>query len=204
MIGPRNPVFVVFEGLDGSGKSVSAKRTAEMLGARYMATPNETLCNHRAEILESFSGCQEAAQLMYLASVASASQEIRHVQLAGQSVVLDRYLLSTQVYAAFRGSAFSGDEAITKILRPADLTVYLDAPLSVRRERVQRRSAAVSAADMETLSERSDLALRKAYLRRFKLPINGKVILLDSSQLTIDEIAQAVIAELHKLLGECK
>ena len=57
---------------------------------------------------------------------------------------------------------------------------------------------------METLSERSDLALRKAYLRRFKLPINGKVILLDSSQLTIDEIAQAVIAELHKLLGECK
>lgn len=103
---------------------------------------------------------------MYLASIASASREIHNLLLAGQSVVLDRYVLSTQVYAEFRGSTFGSDAAISKILTPANLTVYLDAPLSVRRERVHSRSSIVSSADEETLSEQANFALREGYRRR--------------------------------------
>lgn len=204
MTRPNNSVFIVFEGLDGSGKSTCAKRTAELLGALYLTTPSGALRIHREDILDSFSGCQEAAQLMYLASVANASHEIHNLLHAGQSVVLDRYVLSTQVYAEFRGSTFEGDTAISKILTPANLTVYLDAPLSARRDRVHSRSSIVPPADEETLSEQANAALRAGYFRRFSQSTNGKVLLLDSSLLGIDEIAQIVADECHNLSGECK
>lgn len=201
---PNHPVFVVFEGLDGSGKSACAKRTAQMLGANYLTTPSGPLREHRERILEHFGACQEAAQLMYLASVARASREVQCLLQNGQSAVLDRYLLSTQVYAAFRGSAFGGDDLLAKILIPADLTVYLDAPLGVRRERVRRRSVMVSSADAETLSEHADSSLREEYWCRLNMRINGNVLLLDSSRLDIDAIASAVIQELRKGEGEYK
>lgn len=195
-------VFVVFEGLDGSGKSACAQRTAEVLGAHYMTTPSGPLRANREQIVESFNGCQEAAHLMYLASVASASQSIGRLMSEGTSVVLDRYFLSTQVYAAFRGSTLGGDKSVARLLQPATLTVYLDAPLSVRRDRVQRRSSVVSLADAETLSEQADQALREGYRTRFDLPINRDVLTLDSSQFGVDEIAEAVLAQLQRVTGE--
>lgn len=200
----NNAVFVVFEGLDGSGKTTSAKRIAEMLGARYLTTPSGPLREHRELILEHFGDNQEAAHLLYLASVASASMEIQALLQAGQSVVLDRYLLSTQVYAEFRGSALDWSGNIAKILTPADLTVYLDAPLAVRHKRVKQRSAAVSTADAETLSEQADSALREGYKQRLNMRINGRILVLDSSLLDIDEIAIAVINALSKSEGDCK
>lgn len=204
MSSAKNSVFVVFEGLDGSGKSACARRTAEVIGARYLKTPSGHLLDHRESIIESFDGCQEAAQLMYLASVACASKLIRHHMCGGQSVVLDRYLLSTQVYASFRGSALDVDNAISKILQPADLTVFLDAPLSVRRRRVQSRSTVVATADAETLSETADSDLREGYRRRFGLSVAGRVLTLDSSRLSIEEIAHTVAAELRLFRGELK
>lgn len=200
----NKPVFVVFEGLDGSGKSVCAKRTAEVLGANYLKTPSGPLLDHRESIIASFKGCQEAAQLLYLASVAYASQIIKSHLSAGQSVVLDRYLLSTQAYADFRGSTLCIDGALSEVLLPADLTVYLDSPLTVRRNRIKERSSMVAMDDAETLSESADSLLREGYQRRFGLPVAGRVLVLDSSLLGIDEIAHTVAAELHQLQGDRK
>lgn len=197
-----NPVFVVFEGLDGSGKSTCARRAAAVLGACYLKTPSGPLLDHRESIIASFNGSQEAAQLLYLASVVDASRIAKTHLAAGQSVVLDRYLLSTQVYAEFRGSTLHIDDAISEVLRAADLTVFLDAPLAVRRTRMSARSHVVAADDAETLSESADLALREGYRRRFCLPVTGRALVLDSSRLDINEIASAVAADLEQLQGE--
>jgi dTMP kinase len=198
----NNPVFIVFEGLDGSGKSSTAERTADLLGAVYLKTPAGPLLAHRESIISSFNGNQEAAQLMYLASVADASRIVKRHLAEGRSVVLDRYLLSTQVYADFRGSKLAIDDAISKVLCPADLTVFLDAPLALRRSRISKRASTVSVADAETLVDSADSLLREGYRRRFRLPIAGRVVEIDSSQFDIDEIANFVSAELSQLQGE--
>lgn len=198
MKSPNNPAFVVFEGLDGSGKSACAKRTAEVLGAYYLKTPSGPLLDHRESIIASFEGSQEAAQLLYLASVANASRIVKSHLAAGRSVVLDRYLLSTQVYADFRGSTLKIDDALSEVLRPADLTIYLDAPLAVRRRRIRERATVVAASDAETLLDAADSSLCAGYRRRFGLAISGRVLVLDSSQLDIDQIACTVVAELSQ------
>ena len=204
MIFTNNPVLIVFEGLDGVGKSICAKRTAETLGAYYLKTPSGPLLDHRDSIIKSFGGCQEAAQLLYLASVANASQIVKRHLAAGQSIVLDRYLLSTLVYADFRGSTLRIDDALSDVLHSADLTVFLDAPLAIRRKRICERSTVLSAEDAETLSDSGDKLLREGYRRRFEIPTAGQVLVLDSSQLDIEQVVRAVAAELGKVQGECQ
>ena len=105
-------------------------------------------------------------------------------------MVLDRYFLSTQVYAEFRGSQFPVDEALVKFLLPADVTVFLDVPLEIRRKRVAVRGS--DAADRETLTEKSDLYLRQAYGRLVSLPVVGEWLTVDAAQSSIDEIARCV------------
>lgn len=190
------PVFVVFEGLDGSGKTTAAQRTADLIGATYMTTPSTTLRRRRDEIIASFQGSQEAAQLFYMATVFAASADVARCLASGQSVVLDRYFLSTQAYAAFRGTILSLDCLARDLLAPS-LTVFLDAPLEVRRARVAHRGRATEA-DSETLSDDADAVLRKLHMARAELPAVGPFRCLDSALLRPDEIAMEVAATLHR------
>jgi dTMP kinase len=192
------PVFVVFEGLDGSGKTTCAKRTAELLEARYMTTPSEALRSHRDRFVADFGDCQEAAQLFYLATVVAASREVEACLASGLSVVLDRYFLSTQVYAEFRGSKLSIEKGIEQVLHPADITVFLDVPLGVRQARTARRPES-SSADQETFDVNADRTLRTAYERRFESPIIGMLVQIDGSRRSAEELAGEVVRQIDRL-----
>jgi dTMP kinase len=183
-------VFVVFEGLDGSGKSTCAQRVAERLGARYLTTPSPEVREYRAPLVESFGGSQEAAQLFYLATVFAASDEVRRLLAKGVSVVLDRYFLSTQAYADFRGSRLDVD-ALGELLVPADVTVYLDVPLEIRRQRLAARGT--STGDRETLSERADAQLRANHARRAGLSVIGKWLSFKAATETPEELEDLVV-----------
>jgi dTMP kinase len=187
------PYFIVFEGLDGSGKSTTARRCAERLGARYMTTPSPSVREYRESLIDALGCCPEAPQLFYMATVFAASQEIGELLAAGESVVLDRYYLSTQAYAQFRGSTLDLD-TLSNALRPATLTVFLDAPLHVRRERVVRRGA--SRADRETLSPEADRQLRALHFQRRELAVVGELLTLDSHAHEADACVDLVLAKL--------
>lgn len=187
------PAFIVFEGLDGTGKSTCARRTADLLEAEYLTTPASTLRPHRDEIVRSLGASQEACQLFYLSTVFAASEEARALVAAGRSVVLDRYFLSTQAYAEFRGSRLDVD-SIGAILLPANITVYLTAPLGIRRERLAARGE--SAADRETLHPAADDLLRVAHERRSEFPVLGQLLRIDTSVSGPDDVAARVLAAL--------
>lgn len=189
---PKKPVFVVFEGLDGSGKTTSARKTTELLGATYVTTPTPELRRFRDDIIASFHGNQEAAQLFYLATVFAASHDIARMLAGGVSVVLDRYFVSTQAYAEFRGSKLALDHLGDELLRP-DLTVYLDASLEVRRARVGARGEE-SAADRETLRPDADATLRRLHLKRSTLGVVGKWLNVDTSAIEPGDVARRVVS----------
>ncbi len=184
------PVFIVFEGLDGSGKSTCARRVAECLGARYLTTPSPEVRKHREKVVGSFDGCQEAAQLFYLSTVFAASEEVRRLLANQVSVVLDRYFLSTQAYANFRGSRLDVD-ALGDLLVPADVTVFLDVPLEIRRNRLATRGS--SKADRETVSVEADARLRAAHARRAELSVIGKWLSIDGATKSPEELTDLVI-----------
>jgi dTMP kinase len=193
------PRFVVFEGLDGAGKTTVAELVAAALDAVYMTTPFPQVRVFRDELLAALGPCQEAAQLFYLATVFAASNAVDGHVAAGRSVVLDRYYLSTQAYAEFRGSVLQIDD-VQRHLRPADLTVYLDAPLDVRRSRVALRGGA-SAADRETLTSTADARLRQAHTARSKLRVVGRLLTLDTGRMSPEQAANRVLEEVREIFS---
>lgn len=187
---------MVFEGLDGAGKTTVARLVAAELDAVYMTTPSPQVRVFRDELLAALGSGQEAAQLFYLATVFAASREVDAHVAAGRSVVLDRYFLSTQAYAEFRGSVLRIDE-IQSHLRPADLTVYLDAGLDVRRGRVARRPGE-SAADRETLSPTADARLRQTHMARSDLRVVGRLLTLDTALMSPEQTTTRVLEEVRE------
>lgn len=186
-------VLVVFEGLDGSGKTTAAQVTAGALQARFMTTPPPSVRSFRDSLISSFNGSQEAAQLFYLATVFAAADEIRRSLAGGTSVVVDRYFLSTQAYAAFRGSTL-GLDSLGDLLVPADLTVVLEAPLEVRKARLELRGQTTS--DRETTAVEANARLLELHAARFSLSVCGRLIRLDTSKLSPAAVATQVVEEL--------
>lgn len=186
------PAFVVFEGLDGTGKSTCARALAQRLGARYMTTPSPEIRELRQAMLDSIADSQEAAQLFYLATVFDASARVRRLLEDGVPVVMDRYFLSTQVYAEFRGSRLDLDSVASALVHP-DLTVCLQAPLATRAARLHGRGCAP--ADAETLSGAADARLREGYRMKSFLPIAGRWFDCPSLA-SVAGIVDAVVAKL--------
>jgi dTMP kinase len=192
-------MFVVFEGLDGTGKTTIARSTAALIGATYSTTPSPALRTYRDRIIDTLGPSPEAHQLFYLSTVFAASDEARMLLGQGRSVVIDRYFLSTQAYAAFRGSRLDLDH-LGKLLLPADVTVVLEAPLDVRRSRVTSRGS--SAADSETLLQTADMRLREEHVTRFDGPAIGRVLRVDSSSASPEHIARSVAVELAGIAAQ--
>lgn len=189
----RRPTFIVFEGLDGSGKSTCAAQLAERIGAELMTTPSPHVRRYRDDLIESLGSSQEARQLFYLATVFAASDEVAALLQRGRSVVLDRYFLSTQAYAAFRGSRLVVDD-VQRLLRPADVTFYMDTPLATRVARLHRRGT--SAADLETVTAEADGRLREEHLRRAHLDVVGRFMRVPGDQGSPRDVLDRVVAEL--------
>ena len=173
---PQNPRFFVVEGLDGSGKSTLAADLSRVLGGQSKTTPNKALRRISSDVMAGLAGSPLAKQTYYLATVAHASDQARRAVGNGQTVVLDRYLLSTMVYATARGGALPWAE-LEKRLFPAHVTLFVDVPLAVRRRRLEMRS--MHAEDRETLDPSMDASLRSLYFEWADHRVAGRFIHLD-------------------------
>lgn len=134
------PLFLVFEGVDGAGKSTQCERLAEWLCARghgvvQCRDPGATdlgeaireLILHRTSVPIDL----RSEMLLYMAARAQlVEQLIRPALAAGTSVVCDRFLLSNVVYQGHAGGLDPeliwtvGSIAIGGV--QPDLTVLLD------------------------------------------------------------------------------
>ena len=129
--------FIVLEGLDGSGKSTLARKLAELLTAHLLSTPLKSLVGVRAEVDQVFNQSNRARSLWYSAHVQCASEQIRGLLSQGHNVVLDRYWLSTCVYAK---EDLQWELLLEHLLTPT-CTVFLDVPRELRASRLHARGA---------------------------------------------------------------
>jgi len=185
-------VFLVFEGIDVSGKSTQAQRVAAQRHARFTFEPGDTPFGRelRHWVLDATTPMAPATEALVMLS--DRSHHVRSViepTLAeGRSVVSDRYFASTLAYQGYgRGVDLDLLRAATELAigscRPT-LTILLDLPLDVVNER--------RAHDAKDRFEKEDLAfhqrVREGYL---ELAADASWVVLDGSR-TEEEVARDV------------
>lgn len=157
--GNRTPsLFVTFEGIDGCGKSTQIHLLVESLRKQGIepVLPREPggtpMGNELRQILldrKDLSLTPESELLLFLAARAQICREVIAPELKkGHLVICDRFMDSSVAYQGY-GRGLGTDQVI-EMNRFAvggtvpDLTILLDAPLSVTRDRLSKRDVTES------------------------------------------------------------
>ena len=190
-------MFIVIEGLDGSGKSTVSKHLAEKLNAKLLTTPGAGFKEVRKQLDTVFEHNPKARQLFYMATVLNVASEAQRFIDSGQNVVVDRYWLSTQVYHHWmsNGQCYTLDEVESELLAP-DLTVYLDLPVDERIARINNRNYCTSE-DKQTLTEQANDGLRSLYIGTCDGKPVGKWLMVDASQ-SVNRIVDNILSSVCK------
>jgi len=173
---PHAGRLIVFEGIDGSGKSTQVRRLAERL--RAMRTPHSvffepTRMTHGAQIRRLAAEGREAispereAELFRLDRMDDVRVNLAPALARGEVVLLDRYYFSTMAYQGALGLDIEqirrDNEAFAP---PPDIALYfdLDPDRAIERIRHSRRQA-------PDLFERAEyLAQVRAIFQSFDMP----------------------------------
>ena len=191
-------MFIVIEGMDGSGKSTISKTLSEKLNAELVSTPGHQFKDIRKPLDTIFSQNTKARQLFYAATVLNVSDEIKLLTESGQHVVTDRYWLSTQVYHNWmsNGEHLNLHDVECELLTP-DLTVYLELPLNERHKRISARNNNTRE-DIQTLTPEATDTLHNLYLNMRNSRAVGHWLQIDASK-KIELIVDTIMAKLREL-----
>jgi dTMP kinase len=200
------PLFIVLEGIDGSGTTTQLDRLADHLvvrGRRAHATREPStgpvgrllreilLGGHRLPDGAPADG--RAMALLFAADRRDhLRREIEPALAAGTDVVCDRYLLSSLAY--------QGEEAerewvaeLAREVRPPDLTLLLDLPVAVAAARRRAAGRAEERYDADAVQERVAASYRALVTG------DPRAITIDASA-SIDDVTHAIVAALERLL----
>ncbi|MEM7571504.1 MAG: dTMP kinase [Bacteroidota bacterium] len=205
-------LFVVFEGLDGSGKTTQI----ELLANRLRKLGHEVnLSAEPTDFLPSGQLIRDILQHRIKAdpkTVAAlfAADRIEHLLhpetgvldrlAAGQTVISSRYYFSSLAYQA----AYAGIDWVAalnsqaKRLRPADLTFFLDLPPEISIERIERNRDQTEL--FETLEKLTEV--RSAFKQAFNYwREDENIVEIDASK-NIEEVAEQIWRSAEKMLDQ--
>jgi dTMP kinase len=194
-------LFVVFEGIDASGKSTQARRVAELRDAHFTFEPGDTPLgvDLRRWVLDAATPMTPITEALLM--LADRSHHVRTVieptLESGGSIVSDRYFASTLAYQGYgRGVDLARLEAATELAIGSclpDMTILIDTPPELANDR--------RAPDASDRFESADLAfhqrVREGYLE-IAHKWEGRWCVIDGSK-SEEEVADAVDDRLTSL-----
>lgn len=185
----NSPIFIVLEGIDGSGKTSAisgVKEHLESIGHKVMVTMEPTKGAIGDLVAETDDLTPEAEALLFTADRACHTREISRWLDAGYDVVCDRYYASTLAYQSASGLDRDWLYSMnSKVTREPDVHILLDVDPEISLARVNKRGEKVSR------FERSDYLgkVRDAYLEIAKA---YGLTVLDASR-GKDEVSEDII-----------
>lgn len=197
------PLFIVFEGIDGCGKTKHTRRLFEWLTARgrkVRITAEPTDSETGQQLRRALSGEQprtpaEMAVLFTLDRIGH-NREITAALDAGYDVICDRYYYSSLAYQG----PLTDQEWVRHMncscpeIRRPDLCIFLDVPPATALERINKRETA-----REIYEKEDSLALfRQTFLAIFDT-LPDPVVKINTGD-PADEVAARVAAAVEPLL----
>jgi dTMP kinase len=141
--------FIVFEGLDGSGKTTQANNLVKRLNSLgiksvYTKEPTESIPGGvaRSAIYKKTSLQMESMALLFLADrVEHVTGDILPALEQGRTIICDRYYLSNIAYQGLemdKDALLSFNRMILKEKLVPDVTIFLDVSPEICCERISR------------------------------------------------------------------
>ncbi len=192
----RRGVFIVFEGIDGSGKSTHIKAlTDELRGRGYsVLTTSEPSRDRIGNFIRRYAERNDSRLTPETEALLFAADRFEHVKTViepalrrGRIVISDRYLYSSLAYQGAGGLEVDWIREMNRFAPKPDLGILLDILPEFSLQRVNRR---------KTVFEVSDY-LRKARNIYLKLVEEGKLVRIDA-----DKPRKAVQADVFSLVHE--
>ncbi len=182
-------MFIVFEGIDGSGKSsviTRLKAHLEGSGRKVMVTAEPTQGAVGKFVAETDDLNPEAEALLFTADRAVHTEQIREWMKEGYDVLCDRYFASTLAYQSAAGMDIGWLKSInSKVIVQPDITILMDIDPEVSLKRVSQRGEMSRFEKLDYLRK-----VREAYLNIAK-EFDFKVINADRDR---DTVAEEVIS----------
>jgi dTMP kinase len=136
------PVFIVFEGIDGSGKTTQAKMLADRLaegGVPVLLTsePSDSPAGLAIKSMKTRLATEEEARLFTEDRRHHVEHVIKPALKEGRTLVCDRYIYSSAAYQGARGIDTETIIATNSEFAPAaDITFLLEIPVEVALSRI--------------------------------------------------------------------
>jgi len=199
--------FIVFEGIDGVGKTTHAKLLVDFLNkngysAIYTTEPTHW-SKYGKKIRASFSyknrlPVQEEFELFLKDRIEHVKNEVTPALNEGKIVVSDRYYYSSVAYQGSRGMSWEYilQTNISVVMSP-DLVILLDVPVDYAMKRIlkERKNGANSFEKRESLTK-----VREIFLLLAEKEPN--IITIVDSTLSVDEVHKNIVKIVMKRLKE--
>ncbi len=182
--------FIVFEGLDGSGKGAMVREAKKFLLAkgipegRILTTAEPTHGYHGKKVRELLQGAvnpdvnaRQFLDLYVEDRKEHIGKEILPALAAGKIILCDRYKYSTFVYQQLQGIPVQKIAALHGGMPVPDLVFVLDLPVDAALERIGRRRK------VETFEHRAFMEkVRALFLRLQEIFPAEQIVFINASQ----------------------
>lgn len=200
------PLFIVLEGIDGSGTTTQVDRLAARLragGRRVLATREPTAAPIGLLLREILAGRHanpdgttmdgRAMALLFAADRRDhLTREIEPALAAGYDVISDRYVLSSLAYQAVEADR-AWVERLSEGVRAPELTLLLDVDIGVAAQRRLKAGRPIERYDAD-----GTLARVAENYRRLAAGAPA-VVSLDGSA-SVDEVTEAIVNQVQAVL----
>lgn len=190
------PLFIVLEGIDGTGKTSAGCRIRDHLeasGEKVLMTAEPTGGDIGRMVSDHDNLSPETEALLFVADRACHTKDIKEWLSDGFTVICDRYYASTLAYQAAAGMDMDWLKALnSKVIVEPDITFLFDVDPEVSLERVGKRG---EKSRFECLEYQKKV--RETYLRLAK---ERKYVIIDASQ-DQEKVASDIIETIEKMEG---